>query len=187
MKKSASTKVRLTGGNISVARKYVKKVFSKIMGDSVYFNDSEVYVEAYFTKNARNHFTGYASPEKAAMAEDFKRINDRAACAYSSRHDEHGENRGKTETELWDCFVGVVRVGDAELPVAFHVRHIKSDTRAQIYAIKEEANTYHGSGSDKNLKRHPNYAGISASEKSVPQNEEKSNRKIKTSAVVRLE
>ncbi|MBQ0037775.1 MAG: hypothetical protein KBS74_03790 [Clostridiales bacterium] len=66
------------------------------------------------------------------------------------------------------------------MPVAFHIRHMKSDTRAQVYTMKEEA-AFHGSGTSESLTRHPNYEGITASERSVPQAKEKSNKKIKTS------
>lgn len=129
--------------NQKAARKFVQNILTDVLGDdSVTFSIKNGTVVAHLTGKGKDHYTSYATPQKAALAEQVRELISTARYAYSAQHDEHSK-MGSTSTGQpgWDNFVAVVQIEggpyDGEtVPFVIATREIERDARAQIYDMQ---------------------------------------------------
>ena len=134
--------------NPTEARRTLKNILKNALGkNSVFFQFDGSQLEAFLTREGRNHAAGgQVTPEKASIASAVRQLILNSEYAFSSIHDRHsvtGEHiPGNTE---WDYFIAVAKMGTETIPVEFSIRSLDRVERSQIYNIafnKEEAFTH---------------------------------------------
>ena len=137
-----------------IARKTIRTILEKFLGETVYFSNNGKKASAYLTRKGVDHaLAGVMSPQKAAVYSSFFELVKNAEYAYSSINHEHSEgNANITGEKIWDCFIAVAKIGNEHFPIVFTVRTIDSDVRSQIYAMamKKEAEPSRGDGRQEN-------------------------------------
>lgn len=163
--------------NRKAARQFVEDILSEVLGDdSVTFSIRNGTLVAHLTGKGKNHYTGYVTPQKAALAEKVRELIGTARYAYSSYHDEHSK-MGSTPTGEpgWDNFVAVAQIDGGpyhgeSVPFVITTREVDSDQRAQIYdmQIKTEMATSH-EGVSADAASRSNYGGFTISADKIAQ------------------
>ncbi len=151
-------------------RRFFKTILRDAVGtDTLFFEFDGATLDAYMTREGRNHAAGGAvTAEKAAIASKIRQLIIDSEYTYSSRHNRHSKSgqkmRGDTE---WDYFTAVASTGKKSVPVIFSIRSQNRTERSQIYnmAIKQEEAVSHGAAQNKQSGQ-PNY-GASTSSKNI--------------------
>ena len=108
--------------NPTEARRTLKNILKNALGkNSVFFQFDGSQLEAFLTREGRNHAAGgQVTPEKASIASAVRQLILNSEYAFSSIHDRHsvtGEHiPGNTE---WDYFIAVAKMGTETIPVEF--------------------------------------------------------------------
>ena len=137
-----------TWSDVKSARKYIKQLLQSNFGtDSVSFSKDGNVIEAYFTKEGRNHTAaGENDAVKAAALNRFREIVDDSEYVYSAMHDVHSNAGSRvSKNTVWDYFAAVVQYGEFTQPIKISLRDVAADSREQIYNVgpkKEDAATH---------------------------------------------
>lgn len=100
--------------------------------------------------------SGANTKGKALALDSFHEMIRNAEYSYSGKGD-HGNVGGRVD---WDYFVSVARIGKTDIPIAFAIRTIDTDSRSQIYSIatKESPTILRGDGTqNQSANAHPSY------------------------------
>ena len=135
-------------------RRFFKSILRDAVGtDTQYFEFDGATLDAYMTKEGRNHAAGGpVTAEKAAIASKIRQLIINSEYTYSSKHNRHSKSGQKVpgSTE-WDYFTAVASTGKESVPVIFSIRSENRTERSQIYnmAIKQEEAVSHDATPDK--------------------------------------